>query len=465
MIQDSFRGLQGTGHSAIITMAGAPKPRIFTMIEKLLERIENRTYVVGIYGLGYVGLPLALAFNEAGFKTLGFDIDPTKIESIEAGKSYIKHIDGNRIKASVDKGLLEATVDFSRTGEADALILCVPTPLGVHLEPDLKFITDTMDALLPYVRAGHMLCLESTTYPGTTQETMVTPILEKGFKLGKDIFVAYSPEREDPGNPNFETKTIPKIVAGCTPSCLKLASALYKTSISSICEVSSPEVAETAKVLENIFRAVNIGLVNELKVVTDRMNIDIWEVIRAASTKPFGFMPFYPGPGLGGHCIPIDPFYLSWKAKEFGVNARFIELAGEVNRLMPEFVVSKVIEGLNGHSKSVRNSKILIIGLAYKKNVDDSRESPSFEIIHLLKQMGADVNYYDPYIPRMPKKRDFSFEGESIPFEPNSIAQYDCVVISSDHDSIDYEILQKASQLIIDTRGRYKRGTPKVVSA
>lgn len=435
------------------------------MIESLLERIDQRDYNIGIVGLGYVGLPLALTAIEAGFTVTGLDIDPQKIEMLTNGETYIKHIGAQRVRDAVETGRLHVTHDYQEASRPDCLILCVPTPLGSHMEPDLSFITSTMESLLPHIRKGQLISLESTTYPGTTQETIVEPLQTKGFVIGKDVFVAYSPEREDPGNPSFETKTIPKVVGGYSPQCLAIATRLYSQVVDHIHPVSSCEVAETAKLLENIYRAVNIGLVNEMKIVTDRMGIDIWEVIRAAATKPFGFTPFYPGPGLGGHCIPIDPFYLTWKAKEFGVNTRFIELAGQVNHDMPQYVVHKVMEGLNSQGKALNGANILILGIAYKKNVDDARESPSCEIMELLTKYGATISYTDPHFPHFPKMREYHFDLASVPFDEATLSKIDCAVIATDHDAFDYELLLRAAPLIVDARGRYKRGTPKVVSA
>lgn len=435
------------------------------MVDSLLKKIDDRSYVVGIVGLGYVGLPLALTAIEAGFSVVGLDIDAKKMERLQAGETYIEHIGAERVQRAVATGRLSVTADFSRASEPDCLILCVPTPLGRHMEPDISYITNTMASLLPHVRPGQLISLESTTYPGTTTETVVQPLQAKGFSVGQDVFVAYSPEREDPGNPDFETKTIAKVVGGHTESCLRLASKLYSQIVDNIHEVSSCEVAETAKLLENIYRAVNIGLVNEMKIVTDRMGIDVWEVIKAAATKPFGFTAFYPGPGLGGHCIPIDPFYLTWKAKEFGVNTRFIELAGQINHEMPEYVVRKTIEGLNAQGKALRGAKILILGIAYKKNIDDARESPSCEIMEMLRAHGAELAYTDPHFATFPRMREHAFDLTSVPFDRATLSQFDCALIATDHDSFDYDLLLDASKLIVDARGRYRRGTPKVIHA
>lgn len=343
----------------------------------LLSKIRSKCATIGVVGLGYVGLPLSLRFVETEFSVLGFDIDDNKIKKLNSGESYIKHIGVERVYKAWESGNLEATTDFSRASEVDALILCVPTPLGNHKEPDLSFITNTLNSLLPYLRKGQIISLESTTYPGTTEEELRPALESKGFTVGKDIFLVYSPEREDPGNPKFSTNNTPKIVGGSTSECLEIGLALYSRIVEKVIPVSSTQVAEMTKILENIYRAVNIGLVNELKILADKMEIDIWEVIDAAATKPFGFTPFYPGPGLGGHCIPIDPFYLTWKAKEYGISTRFIELAGEINTAMPNWVVSKVIDALNDQGKALKNSRILVLGIAYKKNIDDSRESPA----------------------------------------------------------------------------------------
>ncbi|MBL8048456.1 MAG: nucleotide sugar dehydrogenase [Chthonomonas sp.] len=435
------------------------------MVDALLQKISDRSYVVGIVGLGYVGLPLALTAIEAGFRVVGLDIDGEKMKRLQAGETYIEHIGAERVKSAVATGRLAVSNDFAQAAVPDCLILCVPTPLGRHLEPDISYITNTMASLLPHVREGQLISLESTTYPGTTQETVVAPLESQGFKVGTNVFVAYSPEREDPGNPDFETRTIPKVVGGHCKPCLRLASALYSQIVDRIHEVSTLEVAETAKLLENIYRAVNIGLVNEMKVVTDRMGIDIWEVIRAAATKPFGFTPFYPGPGLGGHCIPIDPFYLTWKAKEFGVHTRFIELAGQMNHEMPRYVVQKTMDGLNAQGKPIRGAKILVLGIAYKPDIDDARESPSCEIMEILREYGAEIAYTDPHFPEFPRMREHRFELTSVPFTATDLAQFDCAILATDHKAFDYDMLLASCPLIIDARGRYKRGTPRVVHA
>jgi UDP-N-acetyl-D-glucosamine dehydrogenase len=437
----------------------------------LLERILAKQAVVGICGLGYVGLPLALTFGEKGFPVIGFDIDKRKIDAIEKGESYIKHIAGERIamatKAAKPFG---ATMDFRKASQADALIMCVPTPLNANREPDMTYIENTARAIGPYVRSGQLIVLESSTYPGTTEE-VVKPIIEKlsGLRAGIDFFLAFSPEREDPGNPDFNTATIPKVVGGYTKQCTELACALYAGAITKVVPVKGTREAELTKLLENIFRCVNIALVNEMKLLCERMNIDLWEVIDAAKTKPFGFMPFYPGPGLGGHCIPIDPFYLTWKAREFEFNTRFIELAGEINWQMPHHVVDRTMDALNEQGKALKGAKVLILGLAYKKNIDDLRESPSIRLIELFREKGAVVTYHDPYCPKMKEMRHqpkYMLEMESVPLE--AAKEADVVVIATDHDAIDYQQLVRDAKLVVDTRnatGSVTFGKDKVRSA
>lgn len=434
------------------------------MLHQLIDKIEKREAVIGIVGMGYVGLPLGLGFIEAGFRVLGVDVDPNKVTALNEGKSYIAHIPSDRIKEAVDANRFEAVTDFERSREADAIIICVPTPLDEHREPDLSFVTGTLDSLLPYLRPGQLVSLESTTYPGTTDEELLPMMEIDGLKVGKDVFLVYSPEREDPANPHFHTRTIPKVCGGVTPSCLKAGCALYACVVDEVVPVSSTKVAELTKLLENIYRSVNIGLVNELKIVADKMDIDIHEVIKAASTKPFGFTPFYPGPGLGGHCIPIDPFYLTWKAREYGVHTRFIELAGEVNRQMPEYVVHKVMEGLNRSRKAVNGAIILILGLAYKKNVDDMRESPAVEIIDILSNMGAEIQYSDPFISNFPRIRRGWYEMQSTELTRDFLEKADCVVLVTDHDVFDYELIAKSAKLIVDARGRFENA-PHIVKA
>jgi len=434
------------------------------MKQQLLDKLNNKDAVIGIVGLGYVGLPLVLRYAEVGYKVVGFDIDQSKIDHIAQGKSYIEHIPASAINAAVDRGF-EATTDFTRASDVDALILCVPTPLNKYREPDLSFVLDTTDSLVPYLRRGQVMSLESTTYPGTTDEELLPRIESRGFKVGEDMFLVYSPEREDPGNPNFTTRTIPKVCGGHTPPCQEIGTALYGQVIDRVVPVSSTRAAEMTKLLENIHRAVNIGLVNEMKIVADKMGIDIHEVIRAAATKPFGFVPYYPGPGLGGHCIPIDPFYLTWKAREYGLHTRFIELAGEVNSAMPDYVVSKLAAALNQRKKSVNGSRILVLGIAYKKNVDDMRESPSVFIMERLRDLGADVQYSDSHVPVFPKMREHHFDLSSVELTAESIASFDAVLIATDHDSIDYEMLKANAQLIVDSRGRYLEPADNVVKA
>ncbi len=423
--------------------------------KQAIRKFQDRSAVIGIIGLGYVGLPLALRYAEAGYTVLGFDVDPVKPEKIAAGLTYFQHIPDERVREAVEAGF-SATTDFSRANEADALIICVPTPLKEHREPDISFVTDTMDTITPYLRPGQVVSLESTTYPGTTEEELRPRMEQAGFTIGEDAFLVYSPEREDPGNTRFTTRTIPKVVSGSTPACLAVGTALYSGVIDQVVPVTSTQAAEMTKLLENIHRAVNIGLVNEMKIVADRMGIDIYEVIDAAATKPFGFVPYYPGPGLGGHCIPIDPFYLTWKAREYGVNTRFIELAGEVNSSMPRWVVGKITDALNSASKSVNGSRVLMLGIAYKKNIDDVRESPSVEIMQQLRELGARVEYCDPYFPQFPKMRRYDFDLESRVLTAEMLRDYDCVVIGVDHDCFDYELILKEARLLVDTRGRVK---------
>jgi len=434
------------------------------MINELINKLHEKTAVIGIVGLGYVGLPLAIRYAEVGYKVIGLDIDLNKIENIERGTTYIKHIPGAAIQAATEKGF-EATTNFTQAIEADALILCVPTPLDDHREPDLSFVIDTLESLLPRMRKGQVVSLESTTYPGTTEEELKPRIENIGLTVGEDIFLVYSPEREDPGNPDFTTRTIPKVCGGTTLDCIQAGVALYEQVIDQVVPVSSTQAAEMTKLLENIHRAVNIGLVNEMKMVADKMGIDIHEVIDAAATKPFGFVPYHPGPGLGGHCIPIDPLYLTWKAREYGINTRFIELAGEVNSFMPEYVIGKVTEGLNRHKKSINGSRILVLGIAYKKNVDDMRESPSVEIMSQLQGLGAEVNYSDSDVPVFPAMRSYKFDLQSIDLSADTLEQYDCVVLATDHDVFDYELIRRHAKLIVDTRGRYRAPAENILKA
>lgn len=434
------------------------------ILDDFLGKIENRSATIGIVGLGYVGLPLMLRYSEVGFRVLGIDIDGEKVTRLNKGESYIEHIAASAIAAARSKGF-EATTDFSRSTEADALIICVPTPLNRYREPDLSFVLNTMDALTPHLRRGQIVSLESTTYPGTTDEELKPRIESRGFKVGEDVFLVFSPEREDPANPDFVTRTIPKVCGGTTPACQKAGMALYGVAVDRVVPVSSTRAAEMTKLLENIHRAVNIGLVNEMKIIADRMGIDIHEVIRAAATKPFGFVPYYPGPGLGGHCIPIDPFYLTWKAREYGLHTRFIELAGEINSTMPQWVVGKITEALNERSRAIRGSRVLVLGIAYKKNVDDMRESPSVELMELLVKKGAVVAYSDPHVPVFPKMRQHHFDLKSVPLTPENIAGFDFVVLATNHDAFDYELIGKHARLIVDTRGVYLQPAANVVKA
>ena len=432
--------------------------------QQLLNRIADKSAVIGIVGLGYVGLPLMLRFAEVGYKVLGFDIDPSKVEALNAGRSYIEHIPADSIATARSRGF-EATTDFSRAPEADTLILCVPTPLNKYREPDLSFVLNTIDSLVPYLREGHLVSLESTTYPGTTDEELLPRIESRGLKVGENAFLVFSPEREDPGNPNFCTRTIPKVCGGVTPACQEIGVALYSAVIDKVVPVSSTRAAEMTKLLENIHRAVNIGLVNEMKIVADRMGIDIFEVVDAAATKPFGFTAYYPGPGLGGHCIPIDPFYLTWKAREYGLHTRFIELSGEVNKAMPEYVVGKLMDGLNDRGRALKGSRVLVLGIAYKKNVDDMRESPSVEIMELIEAKGGIVAYSDPHVPVFPTTREHHFELSSEPLTAENLASFDAVVLATDHDRFDYALIQSHARLLIDSRGKYRAPQANVIKA
>ncbi len=432
------------------------------------KRIKDRNFTVGVLGLGYVGLPLARAFASAGLKVLGFDIDRRKVETLNAGRSIIKHIPHSQVSQMVKAGLFRATNNMSLLKTADAVLICVPTPLTQNREPDVQFIVASTETIAKYLRAGQLIVLESTTYPGTTRELMI-PILEKsGLKAGRDFHLAFSPEREDPGNKNFTTKTIPKVVGGLTNQCRDMACKLYGTAIAKIVPVSNLEAAEATKILENVYRCINIAMVNELKMVFDRMGIDVWEVINAASTKPFGFNPFYPGPGLGGHCIPIDPFYLTWKARQYDMPTRFIELAGEVNTNMPHYVVTKTMEALNERRKSLNGAKVLVLGLAYKKDIDDMRESPSVKLIELLRQKGAKVDYNDPHIPKAPKQRQHDLRMTSKKLSAKLLASYDVVLISTDHSDYDYDWIVDKAKLVVDTRNAaaaVRKGRGKIVKA
>ncbi|HMN69953.1 MAG TPA: nucleotide sugar dehydrogenase [Bdellovibrionales bacterium] len=430
----------------------------------LIPRISDKKAVIGIYGLGYVGLPLMLRFADEGYKVVGFDIDESKVIALNKGQSYIEHIPADKIAGAVKAGF-EATTDFKRTTEVDALILAVPTPLNKFREPDLSYVINTLDSITPFLRAGQIISLESTTYPGTTDEEIIPRVESRGLKVGENIHVVFSPEREDPGNEKFSTKTIPKVVGGVTPNCLEAGVALYKAVVDRVVPVSSTRVAEMTKLLENIHRAVNIGLVNELKIVCEKMKIDIHEVIDAASTKPFGFVPYRPGPGLGGHCIPIDPFYLTWKAREYGVNTRFIELAGEINDSMPSYVLRRIASGLNERSRSLKGSKILMLGLAYKKNIDDVRESPSVILMEKLRSEGVELSYSDPHVPTFPKMREHKFDLKNTPLTPERLREFDCVVLATDHDSFDYNMILRESKMLVDTRGKFRTPGANVIRA
>jgi UDP-N-acetyl-D-glucosamine dehydrogenase len=443
------------------------------MSKELLNKINSKKAVIAVIGMGYVGLPLALEFADKGFHTLGFDIDETKIPVLNSGRSYIKHIKNEKIKKAVNAKKFEATSDFKRLPDTDAIIICVPTPLNEHREPDMSFIENSGKVIAKYLRAGQFVSLESSTYPGTTEEILL-PLFEnaplaqnsndknqnsniKPFKVGKDFYLAFSPEREDPNNPKYSTATIPKVVGGVTPKCLEIAIALYNHVIVTTVPVSSPRAAEATKLLENIYRSINIALVNELKMVFERMDIDIWEVVEAASTKPFGFQPFFPGPGLGGHCIPIDPFYLTWKAREYDVSTKFIELAGEINTYMPYYVVEKAADVLNKQKKSLNGSKVLILGAAYKKDIDDMRESPSLKLIELLREHGSEVEYNDPYVSKLPKTRKYNYDMESVELTKENLALYDLILLSTDHTNYDYNFIAEHSKLILDTRNAFKK--------
>jgi UDP-N-acetyl-D-glucosamine dehydrogenase len=426
----------------------------------LLHKLESKTATIGIVGLGYVGLPLARAVFDSGYAVIGYDVDQTKIDMLRRGENYLQHLGPDLTLKLAKSKKFEATADSQRLRDADVIILCVPTPLGPHNEPDLAFVLDSTRMVASVLREGQLVVLESTTYPGTTRKEM-GPILEAtGLKSGEDFFLAYSPEREDPGRKDTSTASIPKLVGGCDETATDLAMALYTRCIKQVHRVSSAEVAETAKLLENIYRAVNIALVNELKVLLTDMGIDVWEVIAAASTKPFGFQPFYPGPGLGGHCIPIDPFYLTWKAKEIGRHTKFIELAGEINKHMPEYVIHRVMSAFNDQKKSLRGSKVLVIGIAYKPNVDDTRESPAAEIIELLWRAGAEVSYHDPHVPVFPKMRDHAIDLKSLKLTEKSIKEHDCVLIVTDHENVDYRAIAKHAKLIVDSRNAMARFAP-----
>jgi len=437
-------------------------------VDALMNKIRSKKAVIGVIGLGYVGLPLVREFIRGGARVIGFDVDQVKVDQLLKGKSYIEHIPSSLVKEMIDSGNFTPTTDFKQLRKPDCILICVPTPLTKMREPDMTYIEKTGQAIAARLRKGQIVVLESTTYPGTTREILLPILEETGLKVGRDFYLAFSPEREDPGRKDYTTKTIPKVVGGYDKRSLALAAACYEIAIDTVVRVSSCEAAEAAKILENTYRCVNIALVNELKVLFDRMGVDVWEVIRAAATKPFGFTPFYPGPGLGGHCIPIDPFYLSWKARQYEMTTRFIELAGEINVSMPRFVISKLMDALNDRAKSLKGSKILILGLAYKKDIDDVRESPSLELIELLTDKGAKVDYNDPHVPRTHKMREHDLKMTSKKLSAKMLAGYDAVLISTDHSSYDYQFIVDNARLVLDTRNAtkgVKGGAKKIVKA
>ena len=434
------------------------------MLEQLIKRFKKKELTVSIIGMGYVGLPLSLLFAKNKIRTLGIDIDKKKVDSLARGKSYINHIKSSSIKKYVDRNFFLPSSNFNLVNESDVIILCLPTPLNKFREPNLSYIKNTLNNIKDYLKKGQLISLESTSYPGTTEDIFIPLINEKGLNIGEDFFVTYSPEREDPGNTTYSVEKIPKVVGGLSKNCLCLGIILYELVFEKVHSVSSTKVAEMTKLLENIHRCINISLVNELKPLCIEMGIDIYEVIDAAKTKPFGFTPFYPGPGLGGHCIPIDPFYLTWKAKEYKMSTKFIELAGEVNAHMPHFVLKRIIEALNINCKSIKNSKILILGISYKKNVDDIRESPAIELIRLLIKNKAIINYSDPYFPKFPKSRRLAFNSTSVKINKNNLKNFDLVILITNHDSFNYDLIEKESNLIVDTRGVFKASS-KVITA
>jgi UDP-N-acetyl-D-glucosamine dehydrogenase len=425
--------------------------------DTLLRRLRSRDATVAIVGMGYVGLPLALRYAGAGYRVLAIDVDPARIEALNASLSYLAHVPAESIAAARRSGL-QATGAFEQASRADAIIICVPTPLNAFREPDLSHVRQAIASLVPHLRHGQVISLESTTYPGTTEEELRPLIEARGFAVGRDIFVCYSPERENPGSPEEQMRTVPKVCGGVTAACLEAGVALYEQIVAKVVAVSSTRVAEMTKLLENIHRAVNIALVNETKIICDRMGIDVHEVIRAAATKPFGFVPYWPGPGMGGHCIPVDPFYLTWKARQYGIHTRFVELAGEINRAMPHWVLQKLIDALNERGRSVKGSRCLVLGAAYKKNVDDTRESPALELIEQLARRGAIVDYSDPHVPELGERR-------SVSLSPQGLAGYDVVLLATDHDAFDYAMLKRHAKLIVDTRGVYLDPGPNVVKA
>ncbi len=440
-----------------------------TLVDKLLKRIDERTALVGVIGLGYVGLPLVREFCASGFEVMGFDIDPSKVAALKAGRTYIRHLPAEHFRKLIREKRFTPTTDMNLLKKPDAILICVPTPLNKMREPDMSYVTGTAQEIARRLRRGQLVTLESTTYPGTTRELLLPLFDATGLKAERDYFLAYSPEREDPGRTDMTTRDIPKVVGGIGPASLKVAVALYNAVVTRAVPVSSCDAAEACKIVENVYRCINIALVNELKLLFDRMGIDVWEVIEAAKTKPFGFQAFYPGPGLGGHCIPIDPLYLSWKAREYGYTTRFIELAAEINTRMPEHVVEKVAAALNEHGKPLKGSRVLVLGLAYKKDVDDVRESPSVTLIELLQQRGAKVSYHDPFIPSGKPMREHSIEHmRSVPLTPATLKKVDCVLIATDHSNVDYDMVCKHAPLVVDTRnatGRKKRPRKRVVKA
>ncbi|MGZ4846229.1 MAG: nucleotide sugar dehydrogenase [Halobacteriota archaeon] len=438
-------------------MSGSAKNR-------LLKRINDRSARIGIVGLGYVGLPLMLDFSDAGFQALGFDIDPRKVELINAGKTYFVHIPDSRVTAATERGMA-ATTQYRRAAETDVMILCLPTPLNRDRGPDLSFVIDSLEGILPFLHPGQLICLESTTYPGTTDEEIKPRIESRGVKVGDDVFLVFSPEREDPGNAQYSMRNTPKVIGGTTPACLEVGSALYASITERVVPVSSTKAAEMTKLLENIYRAVNIGLINEMKMVAERMDIDIWEVIDAAATKPYGFTPFYPGPGYGGHCIPIDPFYLTWKARTYGIETRLIEVAGDINTAMPAWVVDKTADALHALGKTLEGSQVLVLGVAYKKNVDDVRESPGIKILQTLKDRGAEAIYSDPFVPVLRRMREHNLMLTSVKLDEALLSRMDCVIVATDHDAFDYSFIQTNAKLIIDTRGRYRGNFENVVNS
>ena len=433
----------------------------------LMKKIQNADAVIGVIGLGYVGLPLALAYAEKNFNVLGFDIDSNKVKALNSGQNYISHMDGKKVTQVVKSKKLSATTDFSRLGEPDAIIICVPTPLTQQLDPDMSYIIKTAEQIKKCLRAGQLIVLESTTYPGTTEELVKDMLEQTGMICGRDFYMAFSPEREDPGNKDFHTTNIPKIVGGVDKDSGDLAQALYEKAIEKTVRVGNARTAEAVKLTENIFRAINIAMVNELKIIYEKMDIDVWEVLDAASTKPFGFMRFNPGPGWGGHCIPLDPFYLSWKARECGIDTKFIELAGEVNRLMPGYIIDKLQQALNERGKSIKGSKLMILGLAYKKDINDTRETPAFKIMRRLDDMGAKISYHDPFVPEIQHTRQWPEAPvlKSQPLTEKNITAKDAIMIITDHTPVDYKLIAKHAKLIIDSRGVYRKPMKNVVKA